>query len=152
MELRKAKLSDVDLLSPLFHDYRQLSVSLDSTASLEESKRWITDCLVNDDATFLLAIKEGRLFGFATLYKGFSSVSLQKYWILNDLYVTSDARGLGVGTLLMAKVDDYAVQTHSKGVELETSLDNRVAQSLYEKLGYLENAQYKRYFKKVRKD
>lgn len=54
--------------------------------------------------------------------------------------------------LVMDKVDEYAVQTHSKGVELETSIDNLVAQSLYKKLGYIENTQYKRYFKKVSND
>lgn len=152
MELREANSSDIDRLSSLFDDYRQLSVSLDSTASLDESKKWIADCLTNDDATFLLAIKEGQLLGFATLYKGFSSVSLKHYWVLNDLYVTNDARGLGVGTLLMKKVDEYAAKTHSKGVELETSIDNLAAQSLYEKLGYIENTRYKRYFKKVSND
>ncbi|MFS1450607.1 hypothetical protein BCT99_004805 [Vibrio lentus] len=44
----------------------------------------------------------------------------------------------------------YARDTNAKGIELETSLDNVVAQLLYEELGYLENTKYKQYFKQVK--
>ena len=49
----------------------------------------------------------------------------------------------------MEFAEAYAKSTNAKGIELETSLDNVVAQSLYEDLGYLENTKYKQYFKKV---
>ncbi len=39
--------------------------------------------------------------------------------------------------------------TNAKGIELETAVDNKVAQSLYEDLGYIENTRYKTYFKKM---
>lgn len=147
MQIREAKLLDLDSLSKLFHSYRLLSVSLDGTSTIQESKSWLENRFKNNEATFLIAIKDGDVLGFATLYQGFSSVSLKKYWVLNDLYVLDSARGLGIGSKLLNAIDSYAIETNAKGVELETSVNNVSAQSLYERLGYVENTQYKSYFK-----
>ncbi|HIF6002393.1 TPA: N-acetyltransferase family protein [Vibrio parahaemolyticus] len=149
MEFREAKIEDLKLLSKLFHSYRQLSVSLDNAAPESESSDWIESRLKDGSGVFLLATADKQVLGFATLYQGFSSVSLNKYWVLNDLYVSKSARGLGLGRALMEYAETYAKNTNAKGIELETSLDNVVAQSLYEDLGYMENTQYKTYFKKV---
>jgi len=147
IDVREASLVDIPALAPLFHAYRQLSVSLAVTASEIDSKNWLTACINNNQAIFLIATKHDQLLGFATLYKGFSSISLNHYWTLNDLYVIEQARGLGVGSTLLGAVDRYALASNAKGVELETALTNRSAQKLYEQLGYRENSQYKRYFK-----
>ncbi|MEZ8283443.1 GNAT family N-acetyltransferase [Vibrio splendidus] len=149
MEFHKAKLEDIEQLSRLFHSYRQLSVSLDNSFSLSDSTKWIEDRLSEDNAVFLIAESEQEILGFVTLYQGFSSISLSKYWILNDLFVSKDARGLGLGRSLMEQAEMYASATKSKGIELETSKDNLLAQSLYKDLGYIENERYKSYFKKV---
>ena len=149
MQIRAADLKDVEELSHLFHAYRQLSVSLENSATIKDSKQWLVDRINHCEATFLVAERNGSLVGFTTLYPGFSSVSLQKYWTLNDLYVKDEARGLGVGNALMAKADKFAFDTNAKGIELETAISNTVAQSMYEKLGYVENTKYKSYFKPV---
>jgi ribosomal protein S18 acetylase RimI-like enzyme len=149
MEFREARIEDLEQLSKLFHSYRQLSVSIDSTATESESSDWIASRLNDGSGVFLLAIAKEQVIGFVTLYQGFSSVSLKKYWVLNDLYVSTNARGTGLGRALMEFAETYAKSTNAKGIELETSLDNVVAQSLYEDLGYLENTKYKQYFKKV---
>ena len=49
----------------------------------------------------------------------------------------------------MEFAERYAKKTNAKGIELETAVDNKVAQSLYEDLGYVENTRYKTYFKKM---
>ncbi len=149
MEIRTADLKDVEELSHLFHAYRQLSVSLENSATITDSEQWLEDRISHGEAAFLVAEINGSFVGFATLYKGFSSVSLQKYWTLNDLYVKDEARSLGVGNALMAKADKFALDTNAKGIELETAISNTVAQSMYEKLGYVENTKYKSYFKSV---
>lgn len=149
-----ATAADVARLAPLFHAYRQLSVSLSYPGSVAESADWLTARISNGSGVFIVAERtnasmEKELLGFVTLYSGFSSVSLQHYWVLNDLYVTDRARGLGLGKALMLQAHDYATQTGAKGIELETSVDNHIAQALYEKLGYSEEKQYKHYFKKL---
>lgn len=149
MKIREATMSDIKPLAKLFHAYRLLSVSLENTGSEQSSENWLTERIKEKEAIFLIAIRGQDLLGFATLYQGFSSVSLKKYWLLNDLYVVNNARGLGIGSSLLSEVEAFSIATRSKGVELETSIDNLSAQSLYEQIGYQENTQYKSYFKKT---
>lgn len=149
MEYREATLEDAVQLSKLFHAYRQLSVSLDNPANEDESSKWISSRILDGNGIFLIALSDKKLLGFATLYQGFSSISLNHYWILNDLFVTNEARGSGLGRGLMEFAERYAKKTNAKGIELETAVDNKVAQSLYEDLGYIENTRYKTYFKKM---
>ncbi len=146
MEYRIAKVEDLTALSVLFHEYRSTSISLEDLAELADTRAWITSRFHHDDAIFILAIEGGKLVGFITLYQGFSSVSLQKYWILNDLYVRITVRGKGCAKALMVFAHDYAVETGAKGIELETGEHNMIAQNLYTGLGYVENTHYKHYF------
>ena len=84
MEYREATLEDAVQLSKLFHDYRQLSVSLDNPANEDESSKWISSRILDGNGIFLIALSDKKLLGFATLYQGFSSISLNHYWVLND--------------------------------------------------------------------
>ncbi|CAM4503704.1 hypothetical protein VIVU109784_22820 [Vibrio vulnificus] len=43
MEIRTASLKDIEELSNLFHKFRQLSVSLDNSATITESELWVMD-------------------------------------------------------------------------------------------------------------
>lgn len=146
MEYRLAREADLDALSVLFHEYRSTSISLENLALLADSRAWVDARFQHQDAVFILALEDHKIVGFITLYQGFSSVSLQKYWILNDLYVRISVRGKGCAKELMVFAHDYAVETGAKGIELETGEHNMIAQSLYAGLGYVENTHYKHYF------
>lgn len=146
MEYRLAREADLDALSVLFHEYRSTSISLENLAQLADSRAWVDARFQHQDAVFILALEADKVVGFITLYQGFSSVSLQKYWILNDLYVRISVRGKGCAKELMVFAHDYAVETGAKGIELETGEHNMIAQSLYAGLGYVENTHYKHYF------
>lgn len=152
MEYRLAQESDLEDLSKLFHEYRSTSISLDNLGTLKDSQEWVVARFNHDDAVFVLAIDSEKVVGFITLYQGFSSVSLQKYWILNDLYVRVSVRGKGCARDLMVFAHDYAVETGAKGIELETGEHNMIAQNLYAGLGYVENTRYKHYFWYASKD
>ncbi|QUJ69933.1 GNAT family N-acetyltransferase (plasmid) [Photobacterium sp. GJ3] len=149
MEIRAATLSDVVALQTLFHAYRQLSAGSSPHETEADAGRWIETRLKRDEAVFLIAAEGHQLLGFATLYPGFSSISLQQFWTLNDLYVVDQARGQGVGTALLATVEAHATATQAKGIALETSVENLSAQRLYESLGYQKNTHYQPYFKKI---
>ena len=84
--------------------------------------------------------------GFTQLYPSFSSLSLKKVLILNDLYVQEDFRRLGVGKMLLDAAKDYALQINSKGLTLSTGIENETAQSLYEKYGFIRNEHFYEYF------
>lgn len=146
MEYCLAKEADFEALSLLFHEYRSTSISLDKLGELADTQAWVISRFHHADAIFILAKEGEKLVGFITLYQGFSSVSLQKYWILNDLYMRVSMRGRGCAKVLMLFAHDHAVETGAKGIELETGQHNMIAQTLYADLGYVENTHYKHYF------
>ena len=60
--------------------------------------------------------------------------------------MVKNQRNKGIGKRLINKVHEYAKETNSKGLELETAHSNKNVQRLYESLGYKEIELYKRYF------
>ena len=79
---------------------------------------------------------EGGPVGFTQLFPSFSSVSLKRLWILNDLFVTPNARRAGVAKALLERARQYALDTRAKALVLSTEVDNKSAQRLYEALGW----------------
>ena len=78
--------------------------------------------------------------GFAQLYPSFSSVSAGRVWILNDLFVTESARGMGIGTKLLGEIKAFGSDSNAKSILVETTSSNTGAQKLYETTGYQEVA------------
>ena len=83
--------------------------------------------------------------GFTQLYPTFSSISMKRAWILNDLFVEAKTRKQGIGEMLIQKAKDYAVETGAKSISLSTALDNFAAQRLYERNGYTQDSQFFQY-------
>jgi len=89
-----------------------------------------------------VAEQENNLVGFTQLYPIFSSVSLQRAWLLNDLYVHASVRKQGIAALLLDAARQHGLQTSSKYLLLETANDNFTAQSVYEKNGWTKTSGY----------
>lgn len=75
--------------------------------------------------------------GFTQLYPLFSSVKATKNWLLNDLFVAATHRKQGIGEALLQIAYDFAKSQGATFIELETSVDNFNAQSLYEATGFV---------------
>lgn len=58
------------------------------------------------------------------------------------LWVSSSARGLGLGTKIMAKLEELARQAGFQAVKLDTNRTLDEAKGLYLKLGYTETERY----------
>ncbi len=84
----------------------------------------------------LIAERDRRFLGFAQLYPSFSSVSMKRLWILNDLFVVPSSRRGGIGRALMAAAEDLARATSAKGLVLATQKTNATAKALYEARGW----------------
>ncbi len=84
--------------------------------------------------------------GFTQLYPKYSSVSMSKNWILNDLYVDNDYRKQGIGEDLIKTAMEFARNQSATFVQLETAVDNYTAQSLYEAIGFKKQAEDKEFF------
>jgi ribosomal protein S18 acetylase RimI-like enzyme len=142
--VKRATVENVGEVSELFNAYR-VFYKQDSDVNLAIS--FITERLNNKDSVIFYSYDEnGNALGFTQLYPTFSSVSAQSSWVLNDLYVSSSARRLGVGKRLMDTAKSFAIKTNAKGIALETCEDNVNAQALYESLGYEKDVGVYNYF------
>ncbi|WP_419941403.1 N-acetyltransferase family protein [Candidatus Palauibacter sp.] len=134
MVIREAALEDVDRLAPLFDGYRQF---YRQPSDPEGARRFLAERLgARESRVFVAEAPEGRAVGFVQLFPSFSSVSMKRLWILNDLFVAPEARRTGVARALMERARQLAVETGAKGLILETESHNAPAKTLYEDLGW----------------
>ncbi|WP_405252161.1 GNAT family N-acetyltransferase [Dokdonia sp. Asnod3-C12] len=135
MHIRKATLQDLDIITPLFDGYRQF---YRQASDLEGAGVFLTERLTHNESTILIAFhdkEETEAVGFTQLYPLFSSVSMERMLLLNDLYITPIHRGKGIGTLLINSAKELCVSLQQKGIVLQTETTNP-AQQLYERLGF----------------
>ena len=99
-------------------------------------RAFIAERLANGDSHILCAVHDGRLVGFTQLYPSFTSVGMQRIWVLNDLFVDPDARRLGVGRTLLRAACEHGRATGAVRLTLETEVSNTRAQALYEDEGW----------------
>lgn len=143
MEILHATMDELEDVTVLFDEYRQF-YGLESDIS--NAKAFIQLRMALKESIIFIAEENGKSIGFAQLYPTFSSIALQRAYILNDIYVTDEARGQGVGTALMEKVFQYCEQQSARYVTLQTAADNVHARKLYENLNMIQD-QYCNYVK-----
>jgi GNAT superfamily N-acetyltransferase len=89
----------------------------------------------SDDGLLLAARSEGRLVGYACLYWHFSSLEAVETVLMNDLFVSPDCRGQGVGRALIEASAEVARERGAPYLEWATAPDNETAQRLYDSTG-----------------
>jgi len=133
LNILKVTLNELDQVSHLFNQYRMF---YGQASNLEGAKEFIKERIENNESFIFLALENNSPAGFVQLYPIFTSVGMNRKWLLNDLFVAEDYRRHGVGRALMNKAKNLAVETSAAGILLETTKDNVKAQALYESLGY----------------
>lgn len=146
MEVFQARLEHLEAVSQLFDQYR---VFYSSPSDLETARRFLQDRFHKGDSIILVASNNGHIVGFTQLYPSFSSVSMKRIWILNDLFVAQACRKQGVAKLLLSTAEDFARQTGAIRISLATQTSNVPAQSLYESLGYCKDKEFYHYSLKL---
>jgi ribosomal protein S18 acetylase RimI-like enzyme len=145
MQIIRATTEHLELVAPLFDQYRQFYRQAPDPAA---ARSYIAQRLNNEDAVIFAALSEkgGREgLGFVQLYPSLASIPMKPIWILYDLFVAASARKLGVGKALMDRATQHAKETGADSLILETATDNYNAQRLYEKLGYKRDDAFYRY-------
>ena len=138
ISIRRATAGDAKGIAKLFDDYR---VFFGEPSDLPLAQDFIADRLRHTESVIFFAqTPEEQCVGFAQLYPSFSSVSAGRVWILNDLFVTESARGMGIGTKLLGEIKAFGSDSNAKSILVETTSSNTGAQKLYETAGYQEVA------------
>lgn len=144
MRIFQATINDLPLLVTLFDQYR---VFYKQQGDKQSAEKFLFDRFEHSESIIFIARdEEGNVAaGFTQLYPIFSSVSLKRKWLLNDLFVAEGYRKQRIGEQLMNAAKAFAVATKASGLELSTAVNNVAAQSLYERLGYVRDAEYYHY-------
>ncbi len=142
MEIKTAALEDLDDAVRLFTGYLGF---YKREHPADQIRNFIQERLANKDSIIYLAYAEDRAVGIAQIYPTFSSLSLARSWVLNDLFVDPETRGTGAGRALLKHVCSEAAAAGAVDVVLETAEDNTTAQALYESEGFTKESGFYHY-------
>ncbi|MFN5097133.1 MAG: GNAT family N-acetyltransferase [Limnohabitans sp.] len=140
--IRQAVLADLDAVVGLFDAYRQF---YGQASDVFAARNFLKARFEHGQSVVLLAESQGQAVGFTQLYPSFSSVSMARVYVLNDLYVAPSARRMGVGERLLTAASGHALQMGAVRLSLNTDVHNLPAQALYESMGWARDQKYHAY-------
>lgn len=140
MRIRLAEsLEDIRVVAPLFDAYR---VFYKAPSDPQRALEFLTERWQLRESALFIAFEGTTPVGFVHLYPLFLSVSMRRFWLLNDLFVIPPARRTGAGRLLMRRAERHAHETGAAGLTLSTAVDNAAAQTLYVSEGYRRDERF----------
>lgn len=138
--VKKITNANIDKLVPLFDQYM---VFYKKPSAPDKYRQYLAERIRNNDATGFIAFNaHNKAVGFVLHYHTFSSVSLGKVIILNDLFVSQENRQKGVAAQLVEHTITLAKNIGVVRIDLATAIDNKAAQCLYEQLGFAKDSEY----------
>lgn len=140
--VRQATLSDLDALAALFDQYREFQ---GQASDLPAARDFLRARFDHGESVVFVAHSGNAPVGFAQLYPSYSSVSLARVFVLNDLFVHPSGRRKGIASKLLATVEGYAWSLGAVRVTLNVARDNAPGQALYEALGWSQDRQFHMY-------
>jgi GNAT superfamily N-acetyltransferase len=136
--IRLANADDVarcaELLGMLFSQEREF------VPDLAAQSKGLAMIINNPDAGFVLVYEAGGVIrGMVLLLFTVSTALGKKVAILEDMIVTPDFRGKGVGTSLVERALECALDKGCGRVTLLTDHDNEAAHKIYHKCGFTKS-------------
>jgi ribosomal protein S18 acetylase RimI-like enzyme len=144
LSVRQATIDDLPAAVDLFRGYLRF---YEQDHGLDAVQRFLQERLTAGDSIIYLALDDETPIGLAQVYPTFSSLSLGRSWVLNDLFVDPASRRTGAGRALLRLVSAEAARAGAVDVLLETAEDNHRAQGLYEAEGFTAETGYRHYIR-----
>lgn len=136
---RQALRSDIDALASLFDNYRQF---YGRTSDVSGAHEFLTARFNHEESVVFIAHEGNTPVGFVQLYPGFSSVSLARTFVLNDLFVREQWRRSGIASQLLEAAVEFAKSSGAVRLSLSTAISNETAQALYQSSGWKRDEQF----------
>jgi GNAT superfamily N-acetyltransferase len=127
-------VTDLPVLMPLvraYCDFYEVDPRDDRLIAL--SRALIDD--PGEGVQLLARAEDGAPLGFATVYWTWQTLDAARVGVMNDLYVVPDARGRGVGRLLIEHCRGLCRKRGAAKLVWDTAPDNETAQRLYDSTG-----------------
>ena len=131
-----ATVTEADLLEllPLMRGYCDFyEVAPSDDALLAMSRTLIAS---PDEGVQLIARDDdGGAVGFATIFWTWSTLTAERLGVMNDLFVSEDARGGGVADALIAACAERCRERGATDLAWQTAHTNERARAVYERVG-----------------
>jgi len=137
--VRQAVFDDLDIVAPLFDAYRQF---YGKAPDIGAAREFLRERFNHGESVIFLAEIAGVAAGFTQLYPSFSSTSLARTFILNDLFVAQHHRRTGVASGLLDAAVGYARSLGAARVTLNTDIQNTTAQATYAARGWKRDQEF----------
>src|SRR5436305_4636949 len=128
--VRQATVADLPRLAPLFDAYRQF---YRHPSDPQGARGFLLDRFEHNQSVIFMAFDGAAAVGFTQLYPSFSSGAMARIFILNDIFVTPEARRRGAGSALLHAAADFGRSEGALRLVLSTEISNTTAQSVYER-------------------
>ena len=144
-QIRPASVSDAGIILRFIRELAEYEKALDEVAATEET---VASSLFGEGSVTRAAICEtqaGEPAGFAVWFKSYSTWQAKNGLYLEDLYVTPDHRGAGVGKMLLRHLARIAVEEGCGRFEWSVLDWNEPAIRVYDALGAEPQSEWIRY-------
>lgn len=129
--IRKATIDDLESIYLLVCELEEQNMDGESFESTYLKN-------INDpNIHYLVAIINNRIVGFLSLHVQHILHHSKPTCELQELNITSELRGSGIGALLMKEVEPIAKELDLEEIELTTKIHRERAHSFYRNLGYM---------------
>jgi GNAT superfamily N-acetyltransferase len=129
------RAEDLVELLPLMRAYADFYAVHPSDAALLRMSGALIADPVHEGVQLIARDPDGSAIGFATVFWTWSTLSASRLGVLNDLFVTPDARGRGTGEALIQAALAQCRRHGAAQLSWQTARDNARAQALYDRLG-----------------
>jgi ribosomal protein S18 acetylase RimI-like enzyme len=132
-----ATVTEADLpdLLPLMRGYCDFYEVDPSDDALLDMARTLIGDPFKEGVQLIARDDSSAAVGFATIFWTWSTLSASRIGVMNDLFVSPDARGSGVAEQLIAECAARAREHGATSLDWTTAHDNHRAQKLYDRVG-----------------
>jgi len=114
-----------------FAEYEKLSQYCDITEDKLSAVMFFDGAYVEG----IVAFDDGKLIAYALFYKNFASFRGQRGYYLEDIFIDSNYRGVGIGEAILKKIAQTARSKGFERIDFQVLDWNAPAINFYEKLG-----------------
>ena len=134
MKIFKAEQWNIEVLAPLFEAYR---LANGMSENPDRTLTFLTNRIRFNESMFFVAVnKNSQAIGFVQLYPRLSSLQLQRYWQLTDIFVKEDKHQTDIYAALISKAKEFVRYTQSNRLVAELS---QTQQNILEREGFKLN-------------
>jgi GNAT superfamily N-acetyltransferase len=127
--------ADLPELLPLMRGYCDFYEVSPSDEELLAFSRELIASHELDGVQLIARDEDGRAIGFATILWTWSTLSASRIAVMNDLFVSPDARGGGTADALIAACAERAREHGATSLDWQTARDNERARKVYDRVG-----------------